>query len=354
MFERASRNAQAAEERADRLASQLRTTEGRLGDAEEQLRSGRDFTDTLAMSLERSVAEREAIQADLPVLRRELDAMKATLATREATIDGKERELRDALEHLVTLRSGMTERTAERDALAQELAKAREVSAQLREDLQQRDEALARAQAEAEAAQIRLRRALDESAEYKESLNAEQTRIAGLAEQLTSYRTELEERAGAASWQPQTEGSSGPSEGPSTAPELDEVLQLTEEAVVRVMESARDRADRELRRLDEDRERIGREVEAMERWRDSAAPMIGMLRSTLAEVAGRADEIGLRVQEAVRPLTGAVTRLGSQLSSLDALWLNAPASVGRGDERSEGARVIELRDEQKDRARRDQ
>lgn len=356
MFERASRNAQAAEERAERLASELRATEGRLGDAEEQLRSGRDLTDALAMDLERSIAEREAMEADLVVLRRELDAVKATFATTEATIEAKDRELRDALERTATLQSGLTERTGERDALARELAKAREVSAELRENLQQRDEALATAEAEASSAQIRLRRALEESAGYKESLSAEQARIAGLAEMLTSYRTELEERAGVATSQPQAEGLAGASEGPSSARELDEVLQLTEKAVVRVVESARERADRELRRLDQDRERIGREVEAIKGWRDSAAPMIVMLQSTLEEVVGQADEIGVRVDEALRPLTGAVTRLGSQLSSLDALSIITPASVERGDERSEGARVIELRDEQTDErgARRDQ
>ena len=285
MFERASRNAQAAEDRADRLVSELRATQGRLGDAEEQLRSGRDFADALAMGLERSVAEREAMEADLVVLRRELDVLKATLATMETTIEGKDRALRDALKH---------------------------------------------------------------TAEYKESLRVEQERMAGLAEQLISYRTELEERARVATQQPQAEASAGTSEDPSIAPELDEVLQLTEEAIVHVMESARDRADQELRRLDQDRERLSREVEAMRGWRDGAAPIIVLLQSTMADVIRQAAEIGLRVDEVVRPLAGAVTRLGSQLSTLDALSMTAPPSVEPGSERSDGVRVIELWDEQTD------
>jgi hypothetical protein len=312
-FQRASRNTQAAEDRADRLVSELRATQGRLGDAEEQLRAGRDFADALAMGLERSVAERETMEADLVVLRRELDVVKATLATTETTIEGKDRALRDALGHIETLRSRLTERTAERDALTEELAKAR-----------------------------------DESAEYKESWRAEQASMAGLAEQLTSYRTELEQKAGGATSQPQAEASARASEGPSIAPELDEVLQLTEEAIVHVMESARDRADQELRRLDQDRERLSREVEAMRGWRDGAAPIIVLLQSTMADVIRQADEIGLRVDEVVRPLTGAITRLGSQLSTLDAFSMTAPASVEPGNERSDRVRVIELWDEQTD------
>jgi len=317
MFERASMNAQAAEDRADRLVSELRATQGRLGDVEEQLRSGRDFADSLAMGLERSVTERGAMEVDLEGLRHELDVVKATLATTETMIEGKDRALRDALRHIATLQSSLTERTAERDDLTEELTKAR-----------------------------------DESAEYRESLRTEQARMAGLAEQLTSYRTELEERAGGATPQPQAEASAEASaeagEGPAIAPELDEVLQLTEEAIVHVMESARDRADRELRRLDQDRERLSREVEAMRGWRDSAAPIIALLQSTLADVIRQADEIGLRVDEVVRPLTGAVTRLGSQLSALDALSMTAPPSVEPGNERSDGVRVIELWDEQTD------
>jgi predicted transcriptional regulator len=136
-----------------------------------------------------------------------------------------------------------------------------------------------------------------------------------------------------------------PDEGPSSARELASVLQVTEEAVVRIMESTRARADQELRSIDLDRERIAREVEAMRTWRDRAAPMIAAMQSTMDEVLVQVSEVGVRVGEVLRPVTGAVSRLTSQLASFDTLSGSAQRAVQDPPETA-GARVIELRDEQ--------
>lgn len=339
MFERASREAQSAEERAERLASELSEAKLRLGEAEERLGSSQELGETLAADLERSVAEREAMQARLTALHEELSGVNAGLAAAEAAIAARDHELHAGLERTAGLEIELAEHRRQRDELAAQLASARDGSVALQEELRQRNELLAKADAEASKAQAWLRRALEESAGYKQSLTEEQARVAELEELLGTYRAELEERAAtpvASRDEAAEEGG-----GPSSARELAAVLQVTEEAVVRIMESTRARADEELRNVDHDRERIGREVDALKAWRDRAAPMIVTLQSTMDEVIGHANEIGVRINEVLRPVTGAVARLGSQLSSLDSLPTPTPPA-----DQHEGARVIELRDDQ--------
>jgi chromosome segregation ATPase len=343
MFERASREAQSAEQRAARLASELQDTQQRIGEIEERLSSANEIGQTLAADLERSIVEREAMQAQIISLQDDLTSVGATLAEAQSAVAATEQELRASFERTAALEAELGERARERDGLARELASAGAVSAELQEELRQRSELLARAQAEASEAQASLRRALEEAAEHGNALSAERVRGAELEELLATRRIELE-RAPATPSQP--EGALQDSEGPSTWRELATVLHVTEETVVGIMESARTRAEEELRGLDEDRERIGREVETMMAWRDEAAPMITLLRSTMDEAVRRADEIGVCVNEVLRPVTGVVTRMSSQLSSLDSLSAPTPPSTERAEEPSHGARVIELPDEQ--------
>jgi chromosome segregation protein len=343
MFERASREAQSAEERAERLASELSEAKLRLGEAEERLGSSQELGETLAADLERSVAEREAMQARLTALHEELSGVNAGLAAAEAAIAARDHELHAGLERTAGLEIELAEHRRQRDELAAQLASARDGSVALQEELRQRNELLAKADAEESKAQAWLRRALEESAGYKQSLTEEQARVAELEELLGTYRAELEERA--ATPVASRDEAAEESGGPSSARELAAVLQVTEEAVVRIMESTRARADEELRNVDHDRERIGREVDALKAWRDRAAPMIVTLQSTMDEVIGHANEIGVRINEVLRPVTGAVARLGSQLSSLDSLPTPTPPAETAADQH-EGARVIELRDDQ--------
>jgi chromosome segregation ATPase len=346
MLERASTDARSAEERADRLASELWETQRRLGETEEQLRSVQEVGEALAADLERSVAEREAMEAQVTSLHEALGEVKAAIAATEADIAAKDEEVAAAAERTVSLHAELVVRTRERDDLAADAAGARQTSAELQEHLNERNRLLATAREESSKAQVWLRRALEESADYKKSLSAEQARVAELEELLATYRAELEERAAAATESPRVERSPEPDEGPSTASELAAVLQVTEEAVVRIMESTLARADRELANVDQDRERVGRELEEMRAWRDRAAPMIASLQSTMDEVLGQVSEIGARVGEVLRPVTGAVTRLTSQLASLDTLSHPAPRPVEPASGSSEGGRVIELREDQ--------
>jgi hypothetical protein len=92
------------------------------------------------------------------------------------------------------------------------------------------------------------------------------------------------------------------------------------------MESTRVRADEELRAIDEERERIKRDVETMTAWRDRAGPMIGSLQAAMHEIQSQGADIGLRVIEALSPVSTAVTALNTQLASLDDL-ARAPLDV---------------------------
>jgi chromosome segregation ATPase len=313
MVERASRDAQSAEERAERLASELSAAARRLAEAEERLSTAQDVGEKLVSDLERSVEEREALQARLLARDEELRGANAALAAARGKIAATDTELRSALERASVLEAELADHRRQHDELGRQVANA----------------------------EVWLRRAREESAGYKKSLAEEQARVAELEELLNTYRAELEERAAA----PRADAGEK-TEGPSSARELAAVLQVTEEAVVRIMESTRARAHEELRTIDRDRERIGREIDAMATWRDRAAPMISTLQATMDEVVGHANEIGVRVNEVLRPVTGAVTRLSSQLSSLDELSTRTRRPPYGPESGHEGARVIELRDDQ--------
>jgi len=280
------------------------------------------------------------MQGELVMLREELTGVNGALAVARTQIEARDTELRTALDRTGALELELASQRRQHDELARQVASADEATAGLHEELLQRNGLLAKAEGEASNAQVWLRRALEESAEYKKSLSEQHARLAELEELVNTYRAELEERPAAP--RPET------TEGPKSAQELAAVLQVTEEAVIRVMESTKARADEALRSIDLDRERIGREVENMTAWRDQAAPMISTLQATMDDVVAHANEIGVRVNEVLRPVTGAVNRLSSQLSSLDALSGQAqPAQPASSQAVSghEGARVIELRDD---------
>jgi hypothetical protein len=84
----------------------------------------------------------------------------------------------------------------------------------------------------------------------------------------------------------------------------------------------------------------------MKAWRENAAPKISSLQSRVDEVLGRVGDIGVQLDEVLRPVTGAITRLSSQLASLDALSDEVSGRAEPPSENGDGAIVIELPDEQ--------
>jgi chromosome segregation ATPase len=248
-LERASKNASAAEQRAERLSSELSETKGRLAVFEEQLETAEKLCATLTADLEGAVAQRESMEAEVITLRPELEEAHSELRAAKQVILGQEEQLR-----------------------------------------------------------------------------VEQARLTELEALVEGYREVIEGRSAAeiSSIEP-SDAQETPS-GPSTASELAAVIEVAERAVASVMESARVRADEELRAVDGERERIRRDVETMTAWRDRAAPMIASLQAAMHEIQSQGAEIGRRVIEALRPVSTAVTALDSQLASLDDL-ARAPVDV---------------------------
>jgi chromosome segregation ATPase len=282
-LEEASKATIEAREQAESLSSELSETRVQLSGLEEQLNAAREAAASLTADLERSVAQRESIEVEL----------------REAkgTIVGRDEQLR----------------AAEAD------------SARLEEQLRQQAERLEQVTAEAVECQASLR-ALDESGGFVAAISAQQKRVAELEELVKGYR-ELIDSGGdlpAAPAEPSHQQETPTA--PSTAGELAAVIEVAEQAVTSIMESTRVRADEELRAVEGERERISRDVDAMTAWRDRAAPVIVSLQGAMRDMQGQAAEIGLRVNEALGPVSNALTALTTQLASLGDLAV-APSDL---------------------------
>ena len=245
-------------EQLQSVSSQLAETQGRLAELESQLAAAQELSTTLTADLQGSVAQREYLEAEVLPLRSELQ------------------ELRNA--------------QAER---------------------------LEQATAEATSEEA-LQRALEETAEYKATVIAQQQRMTELEHLVEGYREliESETPVGVPSAKP---GDEQEPPTPKTASELAAVIEVAEQAVANILDSTRVRADEELRAVDDERERIGRDIESMTSWRDRAAPMIASLQAALDEIKIQAVEIGRGIDEALRPVSTAVAALTAQLGSLDDL-----------------------------------
>ena len=295
-LDRASRSASAAEQRAERLSSELSETQGRLVGFEEELDTAVKLSVTLTTDLERAVAQRESMEAEVLPLRRELEEVQTELRDAKEAMLGQEEQLRMA-------QAG---------------------SASLEELLRQQAERLEQATAEAAESREQLQ-ALEESDGFEAAMSAQQARVVELEELVEGYRQLIEDGSTESPLLEPSDALETPA-GPSTASELAAVIEVAEQAVASIMESTRVRADEELRAVDGERERIRRDIETMTAWRDRAAPMIGSLQAAMHQIQSQGAEIGLRVSEALRPVSTAVTALGAQLVSLDDL-AQAPLDV---------------------------
>ena len=92
-LDRASKNASAADQRAERLSSELSETQGRLAGLEEQLDTAQKLSMTLTADLERAVAQRESMEAEVLPLRRELEEVRTELHDAKEAILGQEEQL---------------------------------------------------------------------------------------------------------------------------------------------------------------------------------------------------------------------------------------------------------------------
>jgi chromosome segregation ATPase len=290
-LDRASRSASAAEQRAERLSSELSEAQGRLVGFEEELDTAVKLSVTLTTDLERAVAQRESMEAEVLPLRLELEEVQTELRDAKEAMLGQEEQLRVA-------QAG---------------------SASLEERLRQQAERL-------------------------EQASAEQARLTELEALVEGYRQLIEDGSTESPLLEPSDALETPA-GPSTASELAAVIEVAEQAVKSIMESTRVRADEELRAVDGEREMIRRDVETMTAWRDRAAPMIASLQAAMHEIQSQGAEIGRRVLEALRPVSTAVTALNSQLESLDDLARGPLVVSTETSDPSEADEVMELPEE---------
>jgi chromosome segregation ATPase len=290
-LDRASRSASAAEQRAERLSSELSEAQGRLVGFEEELDTAVKLSVTLTTDLERAVAQRESMEAEVLPLRLELEEVQTELRDAKEAMLGQEEQLRVA-------QAG---------------------SASLEERLRQQAERL-------------------------EQASAEQARLTELEALVEGYRQLIEDGSTESPLLEPSDALETPA-GPSTASELAAVIEVAEQAVKSIMESTRVRADEELRAVDGEREMIRRDVETMTAWRDRAAPMIASLQAAMHEIQSQGAEIGRRVLEALRPVSTAVTALNSQLESLDDLTRGPLVVSTEASDPSEADEVMELPEE---------
>jgi chromosome segregation ATPase len=270
---------------------------------------------TLTTDLERAVAQRESMEAEVLPLRGELEEVQTELRHAKEAILGQEEQLRVA-------QAG---------------------SASLEELLRQQAERLEQATAEAAESREQLQ-ALEESDGFEAAMSAQQARVVELEALVEGYRQLIEDGSAESPLLEPSDALETPA-GPSTASELAAVIEVAEQAVASIMESTRVRADEELRAVDGERELIRRDVETMTAWRDRAAPMIASLQTAMHEIQSQGAEIGRRVLEALHPVSTAVTALNSQLESLDDL-ARGPLEVStEAPAPSEDDEVMELPEE---------
>jgi chromosome segregation ATPase len=273
-------------------------------------------------------------------------SVRSVLAEREAMLDRASRVASAAEQRADRFSSELSQAQGACAELGEQLDAANLVRARLEEDLRIMTERAEQATTEAAESQQALRRALEGSAQDRASLEAHQQRLAELEGLLTEYREEIERRAARtiASVEPTRARAPEPEDGPATATELAAVIEVTEQAVLSIMESTKARADLELHAVDAERERIKRDVESMTAWRDRAAPVIDSLEATMSEVQRHVGEVGARVSDVLRPVTSAVTQLASDLASLDTLAEARTEAVAEATRTLDDTRVIELRD----------
>lgn len=255
-------------------------------------------------------SELDRVSKNASEAERRAERLSAEVSLTKSRLAGVEEQLKTSEERCAALTADLERAVAERGSMEGQLRAAQAETLTLREELR-------RATAEAAESRESLR-VLDESGGYEAAMGAQQKRVAELEELVRGYRELIEGGtvAAAPSAEPSDVQEAAP---PKTAKELAAVIEVAEQAVTSIMESTRARAEEELRAVDEERERIRRDVETMTAWRDRAAPMIASLQAAMHEIQNQGAEIGHRVDEALAPVSTTVTALTSQLASLDDL-----------------------------------
>jgi chromosome segregation ATPase len=142
-----------------------------------------------------------------------------------------------------------------------------------------------------------------------------EARIEELEAELRSVRADLDGGLRAATAELEAghqarEGAAGPADDSSAA------LEAAGRTMARIVEDARIRVAEEFGEAERARRETLAEIERLAAWRDRLSPLVGVVRSTIADAKERATGIGDRVDEAVEPLTQAIAALSDRLAAL--------------------------------------
>ncbi len=268
----------AAEARATEAAEKASAAQAEAAD----LRTDRNAT---REELNRAVAQVEELRAEVQDAR--LDALEA-----RAEVQGAKAELGLAEERM---------RVAEHQAARQEPDLAvlrRELGSARRDFLVQNQRA--------RTAETQIEQLTAERDGMREEFEAE---LGDLAAELQLARAAA---ASAAVAPP-------PQEAINTAEELTAMVASPEQARDRVLDTARERAEAELRQAERTRREIRQEVDQLAEWRARLASAALAVRAAIAETKLRANRVGDGVRNAVDPVNDAIAALGDRLAGLSEL-----------------------------------
>jgi chromosome segregation ATPase len=296
MFLRASENARAAEALVLELRAEIESLKTDLAERSEKLRAAeaeaadlRTDRDATSEELERSASEVRRLTGDVETLRQQVSDAEELVRVADAQI---------------------ARHTGDLALMRQELGTAR------REFLVQNQRA-----------------------------RSAENRIEELQAELASTRDELEfelRRVGGELEAAKEEAASAQAE-PAAAEELSGIVAAAEEALARVLDSARARAAAELRATELARRAIRDEVERLSEWRERLAPLVAAVRASIDETRLRASRIGDGLREAVEPVTDAIEVLGDRLAVL--AELSGPSASSQEGLEAE-PQVVDLQEEE--------
>jgi chromosome segregation ATPase len=309
MFIRAAEQARAAEALVLELRSEVEALQAKLEERQEALRAAE--------------AEAADLRTDRDATRVELDQAAPTVAQLTTEVEAIRRELADAQELVRVADAQVARQNGDLAVLRQELGSARRgflIQNQRARSAENRVNEL-------EAELVSAKRLEAELTSTRDRLEAE---LRWTIAELGVARAAAAEAATAV-----VEAQSGP----TAAEELSAVVEAVEQALGRVLDSARVRAEAEFREAERARREIREDVERLAEWRERLAPLVRAVRASIDETQLRAVQVGDGVRDAVEPVTEALQALSDRLAVL--AELAGPPSAP--DEESERAlRVIEI------------
>jgi chromosome segregation ATPase len=313
MFIRAAEQARAAEALVLELRSEVEALKAQFEERQEALRAAE--------------AEAADLRTDRDATRVELDRAAAIVAQLTTEVEAARKELTDAQELVRVADAQVARQNGDLAVLRQELGSARRDFLIQNQRARSAENRVDELEADLVSATERLEAELASTRDRLESELRWTTAELGVA------------RAAAA------EAAAAPAQaeaGPTTAEELFAVVGEAEQALARVLDSARARAEAELREAERARREIREDVERLAEWRERLAPLVRAVRASIDETQLRAVQVGDGVRDAVDPVTEALQALSDRLAVLAEL-AGPPAAP---DEESERAlRVIEIDEE---------